>query len=388
MSTVRIKLSAFIAHNLDSILQEWDAFAETLLPAAEGMSKEAIRNHSGEILLAIAKDMETSQTEAERSAKSKRMTVAPGMAETAAAAHGAVRQMAGFELVQMVGEFRAMRASVLGFWSRSDQAQGGKPEAEEIARFNEALDQALAASVESYSAEVSKSRNMFLAVLGHDVRGPLSGIRMAADVLAMPELDVSMRLQVAMRIRRASETISRLTTDLLEYTRSRLGRGMPVEKAPTDLLLLCEEVLDAVRGNHPDRSFEQLLSGDLKIECDPARIHQMLSNLLMNAVQYGDPALPVIFEATGDEQRIMVKVANFGETIPANNLNSIFEPLIQIPRAKVRASGRTQSSVGLGLFIVREIVQGHRGTVSVRSSDEAGTVFTIELPKAPSAFAG
>jgi signal transduction histidine kinase len=164
---------------------------------------------------------------------------------------------------------------------------------------------------------------------------------------------------------------------------SGLGRA-----APADLLVLCEEVLDAARGNHPDRPFEQRLCGDLKIECDPVRIHQMLSNLLMNAVQYGDPAFPVILEATGDEQRITVKVANFGEAIQASDLNSIFEPLIQIPRAKVRASGRTQSSVGLGLFIVREIVQGHHGTVSVRSSAEAGTVFTVELPKSPIAFAG
>ena len=230
-----MKFSAFIEANLDAILVEWDAFAETLLPASEGMSKDDLRDHSREMLLAIAKDMETGQTESERSAKSKRVNEPSGSADSAAATHGAMRQLLGFELVQLVGEFRAMRASVLGFWSRSDQPDGGKPAAEEIARFNEALDEALAASVERYAAEVSKSRNMFLAVLGHDVRGPLSGIRLGADVLAMPDLDAPTRLKVAMRIRRASEMINRLTTDLLEYTRSRLGRGMPVEKLAVNL---------------------------------------------------------------------------------------------------------------------------------------------------------
>ena len=104
----------------------------------------------------------------------------------------------------------------------------------------------------------------------------------------------------------------------------------------------------------------------------------------MNAVQYGDPESAVTLEVDGDQQRVTLKVANFGEPIRADHLNSIFEPLMQIPRSQVRANGRPQSSVGLGLFIVREIVQGHRGTVSVKSSADAGTVFTVELPKAPS----
>ena len=164
-----IRFSAFIKANLGSILAQWDAFAATLLPAAEGMSRDDLRDHSREILLAIARDMETNQTEAERFSKSKRMIEPPGIAESAASLHGAARQTSGFELTQLVGEFRAMRASVLGFWSRSNQPEGGRPAAEEIARFNESLDQTLAASVERCADEISTSRDMLLAVLGHDV---------------------------------------------------------------------------------------------------------------------------------------------------------------------------------------------------------------------------
>ena len=190
---------------------EWDAYAETLLPAAQGMSKADLRDHAREILEAIAEDMETGQTEAQRRAKSKRLEEPVSMADSAASEHGAIRQTSGFELVQLVGEFRALRASVLDFWSRSDQPEGGKPAAEEIARFNEAMDEALVVSVERYSRELARSRNLFLAVPGHEVRGPLSGIRLAADVLVIPELTIETRLQVALRIRRASETIIRLT---------------------------------------------------------------------------------------------------------------------------------------------------------------------------------
>ena len=136
-----------------------------------------------------------------------------------------------------------------------------------------------------------------------------------------------------------------------------------------------------MRGTFPNRQFEQRVSGDLRIACDPGRIQQMLSNLLNNAVQYGDPARPIILDAEGSAQSVTVKVTSFGEPIPENCLHSVFETLVQIPRVNVRHNGSPQSSVGLGLYIVREIVRGHQGTVSLSSSAEEGTVFTIALPK-------
>jgi len=377
----RMKFSAFIAADLDAILVEWDAYARTLLPAAKSMSDEDLRDHAREILLAIARDMETSQTEDQRSAKSKRLTESSEEASSAGASHGGSRQISGFELTQVVGEFRALRASVLAHWSRSPEAESGKTGAEEIARFNEALDQALAESVERYSADLARSRDIFLAVLGHDVRGPLSGIRMAADILVMPSLEEAMRMQVALRIRRASETIGRLTSDLIEYTRSRLGRGLPVRRADCDLLALCEEALQAAKFSYPDVSFEHEVSGNLRIEADRERMQQVVSNLLHNAVQHGDRSLPVTLQAAGDTHEVVLKVANFGPPIPADLRKIIFEPLVTIPQLGSEPSERSRTSLGLGLFIVKEIVQGHRGTVSIDSSGNNGTIFTIRLPR-------
>jgi hypothetical protein len=131
-----MKFSTFIKGNLDPIIAEWETFARTLLPAAKTMSDLALRDHARDILLAIAKDMETTQTENERSDKSKHMRTT-GAVETAAAAHGALRQIAGFDLMQLVAEFRAMRASVLALWRRSGASNSADQAIEEIARFNE-----------------------------------------------------------------------------------------------------------------------------------------------------------------------------------------------------------------------------------------------------------
>ena len=375
-----MKFSSFIETNLEAILEEWDAFARTLLPAAKTMTDPQLRDHAREILLTIAKEMETSQSEDQRSAKSRRISGAPG-AVTAGASHGAARHVSGFDLPQLVGEFRALRASVLSLWSRSAVVTYVQPALEEIARFNEAVDQALADSVERYSADVARSRDIFLAVLGHDVRGPLSGIRMATDVLVMPTLAETRRMQVAMRVRRASEVIGRLTSDLIEYTRSRLGRGIPIERSACDLLMLCEETLDAVKGTYPDQQFVKQFSGNLRLELDTARMQQVLFNILHNAVQHGDRSLPVTLCVAGEEDEVVLKVTNFGTPIATEEMQTIFEPLVSMPLSGAAHHERSRTSLGLGLFIVREIVQGHQGTISVSSAADTGTVFTVRLPR-------
>jgi signal transduction histidine kinase len=168
-----MRFSVFIEENLDAIVAEWEAFARTLRPAAKTMSDLALRDHSRGILLAIVKDMETSQTEDERTNKSRQTALAPSTSATIAAAHGALRHLAGFDLAQLVGEFRAMRASVLSLWRRSPGTSAIAPAIEEIARFNEAIDQALIESVQRYADDVTT----FLMVVGHDLQNPLQSIQ-------------------------------------------------------------------------------------------------------------------------------------------------------------------------------------------------------------------
>ena len=375
-----MKLSTFIKNNLDAIVADWEAFARKL-PAGRTMSALALRDHSREILLAIAADMEIQHSSQERADESQDIVATDESSASAAAEHGALRQMAGFDLVQLFAEFRAMRASVMAFWQRSQEAEARSSPTDEIMRFNEGMDKALAQSVQRYSSEVATSRDMFLAVLGHDLRGPLSGIDMSAMLLAKPGLSDVARQQAAARIKRASRGMSRLITDLLEYTRTRLGAGIPVDRSDCDLGPVCEAALEDIRAGNPQQQFVQRMSGDLNLQADAARMQQVLSNLLSNAVQHGSRQSPVTLTAEGEADAIVLKVGNAGDPIPPDALQAIFEPLIQAPNASSDMHERSKTSLGLGLFIVREIVLSHAGSIAVESSMDAGTVFTIRLPR-------
>ncbi len=376
-----MKLSTFIKDNLDAIVADWEAFARTL-PAGQVMSALALRDHSREILLAIVEDMELPQTSQERAAQAKDIVPTEESTTSAAAEHGALRQMAGFDLVQLFAEFRAMRASVMAFWQRSGMAKPESSSINEIALFNEGMDKALAQSVQRYSSEVAASRDMFLAVLGHDLRAPLSGIDMSTMLLAKPGLSDAARLQSAARIKRASRDMNRLITDLLEYTRTRLGAGIPIDRSPCDLGPVCEASLEDIRAGNPEQKFVQRMSGDLTLLADAARMQQAVSNLLANAVQHGSRLAPVTLTADSEADAIVLKVCNLGDPIAPEALRSIFEPLVQAPGASSELHERSKTSLGLGLFIVREIVLAHGGTITVQSSIAAGTVFTIRLPRA------
>ena len=376
-----MKLNTFIKDNLDAIVADWEAFARTL-PAGQVMSALALRDHSREILLAIVGDMELRQTDQERAAQAQDIVPTQASTTSAAAEHGALRQMAGFDLVQLFAEFRAMRASVTAFWQRSEAAKPESSSINEIALFNEGMDKALAQSVQRYSSEVAASRDMFLAVLGHDLRAPLSGIDMSAMLLAKPGLSDAARLQSAARIKRASRDMNRLITDLLEYTRTRLGAGIPIDRSPCDLGPVCEASLEDIRAGNPEQKFVQRMSGDLTLLADAARMQQAVSNLLANAVQHGSRLAPVTLTADSEADAIVLKVCNLGDPIAPEALRSIFEPLVQAPGANSELHERSKTSLGLGLFIVREIVLAHGGTITVQSSIAAGTVFTIRLPRA------
>ena len=383
-----MNLSAFISRNMDAIVDEWEVFSKTLLPVAETMSSLALRDHCREILLDTVADMQTRETDSERAAKAQGNAPEEAGADTAATAHGALRHLSGFDLVQLVAEFRALRASVLALWSRQQtpdlavEVLTKDSEIEQIMRFNEAIDQALAASVNSYSLAVTTSRDMFLAVLGHDLRTPLQAISVTGRLLLKPDLSQAARHTAAMRIERCSTAMGLLISDLLEFTRTRLGSGIPLARTACDLGPICATALETVRAGNPEQRFEEHLSGNLVSSADAPRLHQVLLNLLSNAVQHGDRDKPISLTALGTEDGVELRVANFGRPIAQDALQKIFEPLVRAASPEADASEQSKSSLGLGLFIVREIVVGHGGSVTVQSSPEAGTVFTVRLPLA------
>ena len=179
-----MRLAQFITENLEELLVEWEAFASSLLAPGQTMTSLALRDHATQILQAIAQDIETNQTDLEQAYKSKGFVPIAEATRTAAMTHGALRYLAGFDLRQLAAEFRALRASVLRLWLKRGGSNGTA--FYQMTRFNESIDQALAESIANYSDEVARSRDTFLAILGHDLRSPLSAIANSSLYLGLP----------------------------------------------------------------------------------------------------------------------------------------------------------------------------------------------------------
>jgi signal transduction histidine kinase len=374
-----MRLSAFLAANLEPVLAEWETFARSTIPATGTMTTLAIRDHAREILLAIVADMESAQTESQRHLKSEgRAPVTAG--RSPADKHGSLRQLVGFDLNQLAAEFRALRATVLRLWAEKSRTAGPE-ELDEVSRFNEGIDQALAESIASYSEHVGTSRDTFLAMLGHDLRTPLGALAGSLEVLGRNGLTDAQRERTLQIGKRSVASISHMITDLLEYTRSRLGRGIEVLPHSGDLGDVCQYAIDEMRTAYPAGEFSGEMHGDLSANFDAGRIRQMLINLLVNAVQHGDPDAPVTLDLRGAGATVSLVVRNRGKPIPPESLQVIFNPLVQIGALEGDSDQRPSSSLGLGLYIAREIATGHGGTIQVTSTAAEGTAFIVELPR-------
>ena len=378
-----MRLAEFINTNLEEILVEWEAFAATLLAPGQAMTSLALRDHATQVLTAIAEDIESNQSDLEQQYKSKGFVQIAEATRTAAMTHGALRHLAGFDLRQLAAEFRALRASVLRLWLK--HGVNGDPTAfYQMTRFNEAIDQALAESISNYSDEVARSRDTFLAILGHDLRSPLSAIANSGLYLSAPGLlPAGGPLNAAKTVNRSAARMSGMIKDLLEYTRARLGRAIPISPEVGSMEEICRTAFHEIRAVHPERSFKLETSGDLSGRFDAERFQQVLMNLLENAVRHGDRTQPITLSAHGDPLQVTVRVQNHGQPIPEDQLQVIFNPLVQIPSALVDEASEPSTSLGLGLYIAKEIVTMHGGTLDAESSSLNGTIFSARLPKAP-----
>lgn len=371
-----MKLSFFINQNMETILIEWESFARSLAPAAAEMTDLALRDHAEQILREVAKQIEIQQSAHQESEKSKGL--APDEPESGASVHGTLRHESGFTMVHLIAEYRALRATVLRLWL-PHVAQVTKATTHDMLRFNEAIDQAVAESTVRFTEQTARTQDMFLAILGHDLRTPLAAMAMAGDYLAMPNVGTPQTSEVGMRVKRSAATMRSMVNDLLEYARTQLGNGIPIARQPTDVEDVCKAAVDDVRIAHPDSVIELRISGTLTGSMDSARLQQALTNLLTNAVQYRAKEHPIMVSAVGEHDEIIIQVQNHGPVIPADSLQAIFNPLVQLS-GDGHQEGRPSTSLGLGLFIAREITQAHDGTITAESSEEAGTTFTIRLP--------
>jgi len=358
---------------------EWGAFARGITPGAK-MDTLALRDHADAILLATVHDMQSSQSATQQVEKSRGQHRDDGAALNGASdLHAVGRLGSGFDLMEVVSEYRALRASVLHLW-RDTAPEAHERDVEDLTRFNESIDQSLTKAVSSYTRRVDQSRDLFLAILSHDLRNPLNAIAMSAALLPQQCDSNSESTQTASRISTSVTLMARMISDLLDYTRTRLGAGMPVSPAPMDLGTLCRAVFTEYRSSFPDRVIRFESEGELTGDWDTDRLRQMISNLVGNAVQHGAEDAPIDLKLTGEASDVVVVIHNGGPPILPGELSKIFEPLIRgssAGRPKVNRPG----SIGLGLYIAREIATSHGGKIDVTSTQEAGTSFTIHLPR-------
>jgi signal transduction histidine kinase len=378
-----MRLATFIHSNREQIISQWESFAQTLMPAADDMSPLALRNHITDILTFVADDIESSQTVSEQKNKSLGKKFKETK-DSAAETHAALREAGGFSLDQMISEFRALRASVTHLWTEQ-LTEVTKLDMAALTRFNEAIDQVLTESVAYYSKKLDHSRDMFLGILGHDLRNPLGAILMSAQLTSkigtLNEHQAMLNSQIVASSGRATEILDHL----LDLTRARLGSGIPVIREHMDMAFLSRQLVDEMRAMHPGRTFTLEISGDTEGEWDKPRIGQVFSNLLGNAVQYGFTDLPIAVTIKGDSEEVLLSVHNGGVPISSDKMGRIFDSLT---RGEVKNGAQPRSiNLGLGLFIVKEIVSAHGGQVSATSSEKDGTTFTAHFPRSPRSIA-
>ena len=370
-----MRLADFILRDMEAILVQWEAFAATRLPAASIMSSLVLRDHARQILEAVAADLSTPQSREAQVAKSmgraQKVFEAP---ETAAETHAVLRARSGFDINQLASEYRALRASVLRLWM--DACQPEEPHREDIIRFNEAIDQALAESIAFFSAQVDQSRNLFLGMLGHDMRTPLQTIQMTASYLAALNAGAAVSV-AASRMIRSGARIQALLDDLVDFNRTRLGMGIPIAATDVELATLFDLELEQLRAAYPHRRLELNVVGDTRGFWDGPRLARVLANLVVNAVKYGAPDAPIRVLIRREDAGVCFEVRNTGSAIEESTLEELFEPLKRAPEHR---NPGADNSLGLGLYISREIAKAHGGDITARS-ENAETVFAVRLPR-------
>lgn len=238
-------------------------------------------------------------------------------------------------------------------------------------------DQAAVALEKSRLDQTAEFRERLIGIVSHDLRNPIGAILMGTQLLlGRDHLDPATTKTIS-RIHSSAERAARMIRDLLDFTQARLGGGIEIRTAPTDLRTIANQVVEEASITHASRRIVLRASGDATGAWDGDRIAQVLGNLLTNAVVYSPADTPVNVVIHGETSDVVLAVHNEGPPIPVDARARIFEPM---QRASEQMSSAARS-VGLGLYIVRSIVTAHGGTIGIESREEAGTTFTVRLPR-------
>jgi signal transduction histidine kinase len=323
-----------------------------------------------------------------------------------AGAHANARLDAGFDLRTVVDEFALLRNTIYEVLERHTATV----KLAEVKRLDAAIDETVSGSACRFAEarerlqattlareqdaralldRTAVFREQFISVLAHDLRNPLQAIRSSADLLLRQESLHPGQVKGLVRINQSAERMARMISDVLDFARGRFAGGIQVERQRNDLFALCRDAVDELHVVNPARELKFEASGDGWGDWDPGRMAQAVSNLVGNALEHGAADSAVVLRIRGEHDQVLLEVHNRGEPIPQAILPRMFEPFRGTTSSDRRdeprpASRGGKNGLGLGLWIVAQIVEGHGGTIAVRSSASEGTTFTVRLPR----FAG
>ena len=373
-------LATFIERNMDALLDDWRDFARTQLRQTRVFSEAELENSARKLLQAVANDMRTAQSGNEQKERSRgeRSGATPAIRQLGHR-HAAVRFEQGLNVDQLAAEYRALRATVLRHWQ--EELRDGAREVDDVVRFNESIDECLTESMAWYGSRMEEARRLFLAALGHDLRSPLSAVIMSAEaMLRHHELDPR-TLRAAEIVRNSGHRMKRMLNDLLDFTSTRLGGRMSIERTDVALQETLKQTVDELSAVHPEVELRFDCRGTLEGHWDPHRLSQVAANLIGNAIQYGEPGKPITVVAEEHPAEVALTVHNEGAPIAVEMRERIFEPFNRgMAREEDQPGG--QGSLGLGLYISKQIVEAHGGRIVLDSSAENGTTFCVRLPSA------
>jgi len=224
--------------------------------------------------------------------------------------------------------------------------------------------------------ETLRLNEMLTAVLSHDLRSPLNAVLTSAVLIQRRSTEQPVK-DTAGRILSSGKRMSRMIEDMLDMARARLAGGIPLKRESAELGALIDRVVGEIQAAYPERRIEVQKIGNLTGDWDGERLAQVTSNLLGNALQHGDESGVVEVTVDGSaSDAVVIKVENMG-VIPPDLLPQLFDPF---RGGAQRQAGRTEG-LGLGLYIVQQIVLAHAGTVDVQSGDGNRTCFTVRIPR-------
>jgi signal transduction histidine kinase len=349
-------ITDFLRKEKDRIIEQWEQEVRSELPALQRMTRPVLIDHMYELLEGLGAWIDGRPAEAQRNF------------EALIEGHALQRLGYGVGLETLMREYSKLRYVILR------ELLALRPPHESLILLHEGFDRAVGVAIDRYSQRREEVRTRFISILGHDLRDPLSTVKISADLLARTaELHEEDKMVIA-RISRACDRMQRMIAEVLDFARGHLGGGIPANPILHDMAEICRSVVDELGAAHPKRAITLEASGDLRGPFDRDRVIQAIGNLVSNGIEHGQGSIEVMAYETDDRAHVITKVTSHGKAISPDVLPRIFDPFARGGDTAVR------KGLGLGLYIAHQVALAHGATIDV-TSDEEATTFTVTWPR-------